>query len=161
QHTLGPALLDLAELLQPGGERTIRDQLDVLEPDHLVLVVGVAELGVARVGVDDLRVVEADGLGHVAAPAQFEGLHDDLRVGPRRARAEQERVFELDAVLDDAQTRSHGEESNQKQTARSAVPAAGSNQPAGWACGPVISNHTGSVGSRPAASSRALASFIS
>jgi hypothetical protein len=76
----GEPVLAPLEFVDPVRERPVADQLDVFPADHLA-VRGV-ELGVARGDVDDLRGVEAHGLGDDRAPALPEGARDDVEVRP-------------------------------------------------------------------------------
>jgi hypothetical protein len=97
QHLVRVALLELAKLVQPGGERPVGDELDVLEAQGDLVVFPSAQLAVPRGGVDHLGRVETDRLADHSAPAEVEGLGDHPGVGPGRAGAQQKRIVELDA----------------------------------------------------------------
>src|SRR5205807_8206507 len=71
QHAVGILVLDLLELVDPGGERAVANQLDVLPADDLVRP-GSAQAAVARLHVDDLGGVEADRLADDRAPTLVE-----------------------------------------------------------------------------------------
>ena len=98
---IGIAVLDLLEFVDPGVERAIADQLDVLPADDLVGAGG-TQPAIARLHVDDLRGVEADGLADDRAPAFVERFADDVGVGARRARGDDERIGQFQAVNDNA-----------------------------------------------------------
>jgi hypothetical protein len=78
-------VLDLLEFVDPGLERPVADELDVLPADDLLAVVR-AQPAVAGLDVDDLRGVEADGLADDRPPAVVERLADDVGVRSRRSR---------------------------------------------------------------------------
>ena len=86
------ALLDLGDLAQVHRERTIGDELDVVEPHHALPVQ--IHRRVARRDVDD-RVAER--LPHRAAPAGVERAHDLVAGVRRRRRRQPERIRRLDA----------------------------------------------------------------
>ena len=58
--------LAVGELVEPGLERPIRDELDVLEADDFLRRAARVQLAVARHRVDHLARVEADRLAHEA-----------------------------------------------------------------------------------------------
>src|SRR5256885_16879900 len=87
----------LAELFEPNLNWAIGDQFDVFKPNHLT-VVARTQLAIARDHIDYLARLETDSLRHSAAPAGIERLGQHARVRSRRARTEQEGVWELDTV---------------------------------------------------------------
>src|SRR5438067_4630400 len=69
-RVLRKALLHLADLAEIDFDRTIADQLDVVEPDHpLILIINRT---VSRGGIDDWF---ADGLPDGATPSCVESAH--------------------------------------------------------------------------------------
>src|SRR5262249_21752358 len=87
QNAVGVSVFELLDLVDPGGEGAVADQLDVLPADDF-LRFGGAQPPVARLHVDDLGGVEADGFTYDRAPAFVERLADDVGVGPRRPRGD-------------------------------------------------------------------------
>src|SRR5262249_10224565 len=103
QYLLWMAFLQLAELIQPGVEGAIGDELDVFETHHHLVVLARLELGVAGRGVDDLAGIEANRLADHAAPAELVRLGDYLRIRSGGPRGEQKGIFELNVVYRRAQ----------------------------------------------------------
>src|ERR1041385_497608 len=67
QNVVGILFLNLPKLVEPDVDRTIRDQFDVLETDHLTRG-SRTEFSVSRNNVNDLRGFETDSLSNSAAP---------------------------------------------------------------------------------------------
>src|SRR5262249_37381965 len=65
--------LYLLELFEPDFYRSIRNQLDILKPDHLV-VFARAQLAITRDDVNHLARFQTDGLGDRATPACVVGF---------------------------------------------------------------------------------------
>src|SRR5579871_1189840 len=99
-------VLDLLEFPQPGLERAIDDQLDILPADDLIGAGG-AQASVAGLHIDDLRCVQAYGLANDGAPALLERFTDNARVGARRSRGNDKRIGQLQAIHRETQV-GHG-----------------------------------------------------
>ena len=97
EHAVGEHVLALLEFVLPNLERPVADQFDVLPADDFLAVAG-QELRVTRRDVDDLRGVEADGLGDDRAPAFVERLADDVEIRARRPGADDERIRQFKPI---------------------------------------------------------------
>src|SRR5690349_9477222 len=95
-------LLDLRDFAEIGFDRAITDQLDIIEPDHSLMLV--VDRSISRCGVDDRL---ANGLPDGAAPSCLKGLHDLIPGVGRRTRGEPKWIRRSDSAEIDAEIR-HG-----------------------------------------------------
>src|SRR5262245_17053459 len=93
------SVLDMLELVDPRLKWAVADELDVLPADDLVGAGG-TQAPVARLYVDYLGGVEADGLAYHRAPAFIERSANHVGIGTRRPRADNEGIGEFQAVND-------------------------------------------------------------
>mmetsp|Transcript_69898 Transcript_69898/g.221441 ORF Transcript_69898/g.221441 Transcript_69898/m.221441 type:complete len:210 (+) Transcript_69898:780-1409(+) len=108
QHAVGVLVLEPFELFQHHLQGTVRDELDVLPPDDLLVVALGAELGVARGDIDDLGGIEGHGLCDDTAPPVVKGLLHNLVVGAGGPAADDEGIGEVDTVHRHAEVRAAG-----------------------------------------------------
>jgi hypothetical protein len=97
QHAFGKKVFALLEFVQPDLERAVANQFDIFPADNFLSVMA-HQFRVARRDIDDLRGVEADGLGDDGAPAFLEGLGYDVQIGSRRAGGDDERIGQFQSV---------------------------------------------------------------
>lgn len=84
EDAVGIFVFDLFELIEPGIEGAVADELDVFPADDFVRI-GRSQAAVAGLNVDDLGGVEADCFADDGAPAFIEGLADDVGIRAGRA----------------------------------------------------------------------------